>query len=116
MKTEHQVLVLAFVVGLSFWLIDSILCFFYFQDQSFLDQLILNITPHHLTARLLVILLAVVFAVVGIRYARQRTSAEQDLRDSEDHFRAFTDSALDGVCLSTLTAQLHITVLLFSAF
>ena len=48
MKIEHRALLLGLIAAASFWVLDAALSFLFFHEETFLDLLILKVSPHHL--------------------------------------------------------------------
>ncbi|NIA06720.1 MAG: PAS domain S-box protein [Actinobacteria bacterium] len=102
MKTERKALLLAFIAGLCFWVLDATLSLFFLPGESFLDTLIFNVSHYHLIIRLLAVLVAVTFALIGSRHAAQRRRSEQALRDSESKFARTFHASPNLMAITTL--------------
>ena len=92
-RIRNRALLLGLICAVCFWLLDSVFCFFFFYDEPFLDLLILNITPHHLSIRLLALLLCIVFALIGTRHDAQRRQAEEALKTERDFAEGLIQTA-----------------------
>lgn len=77
---EENVVMAAILVGLVAWILDAAVDSRFFSHDSFLDSLILDITPHEFYFRLFIFLTIVVFAVVMVRTLARRKHAEDELR------------------------------------
>lgn len=51
MKTGYKALLLAVIAAACFWVLVSLLCFFVFYDEPFLDLLIFKVSSHHFFTR-----------------------------------------------------------------
>lgn len=79
-RYEDKYVIIAFFAGLVAWVLDAAVDSRFFSHGSFLDSLILDITPHELYFRLFIFLTIVVFAVVTARMLARREHAEDELR------------------------------------
>jgi len=95
-KTKRKALLLALMAGVSFWVLDAVLSFFFFQGGPFLDALILNVSFYHIFVRLTAILVAVTFALVGSSQAVKRRQSEHSLQESEEKYRSLFANMLEG--------------------
>lgn len=80
LRFEDKYVIAAIFVGLGAWVLDAAIDALLFSPNSFLDSLILEITPHELYFRLFIFLIILVFAVVTSRIVSQRKHAEDELR------------------------------------
>jgi signal transduction histidine kinase len=79
---EDKVVMIAIIVGLVAWFLDAAIDSLIFSNKSFLDALILEITPHELYFRLSIVLTLFIFAVVTSRTLARREHAEDELRNA----------------------------------
>ena len=107
MKIEHRALLLGLIAAASFWVLDAALSFLFFHEETFLDLLILKVSPHHLFTRLLVIALAVIFAMIATRHAARRRQAEKSRQSLLQQWTATFDAINDTVCV--LDSALRVT-------
>ena len=75
MKTEHKVLVSAFLLGILVAVIDALLDFLLFYEGTFLEQLIFNIPRHELYHRSVVVICFISFGLIVGRVLNQRGQA-----------------------------------------
>ncbi|MCK4280365.1 MAG: hypothetical protein KAW94_07285, partial [Candidatus Thorarchaeota archaeon] len=75
MKTEHKVLVSAFLMGILVAVIDALLDFLFFYEGTFLELLIFNIPPHEFYTRSVVVICFTSFGFVVGRVLNQREQA-----------------------------------------
>jgi len=79
---ENKVVIVAVIAGLGAWVLDAALDSLLFSHDSFLDSLILEITPHELYFRLYIVLTILTFAVFSARTLSHRMHAEEKLRSA----------------------------------
>jgi signal transduction histidine kinase/CheY-like chemotaxis protein len=77
---EDNVVMVAIIVGLVAWFLVAAIDSLIFSAKSFLDTLILEITPLELYFRLSIVLTLFIFAVVTSRTLARREHAEDELR------------------------------------
>ena len=77
---EDNVVMVAIIVGLVAWFLVAAIDSLLFSTKSFLDTLILEITPHELYFRLSIVLTLFIFAIVTSRTLARREHAEDELR------------------------------------
>jgi PAS domain S-box-containing protein len=75
MKTEHKVLVSAFLMGILIAVIDALLDSLFFYEGTFLELLIFNIPPHEFYIRSVVVICFISFGFVVGRVLNQREQA-----------------------------------------
>lgn len=79
-RCEDNYVIAALFAGLCAWVMDAAIDSQFFFRDSFLDSLILEITPHDLYFRLFIFLTILIFAVVTARTLSRRKHAEDELR------------------------------------
>jgi signal transduction histidine kinase len=85
MKTESKVLVLAVALGLCVGFVDALLDYLFFYDLPFLDLLILDVPPHEIYFRSLILVSMIsIGAIVGKLLAKCRR-VEHELREAREH-------------------------------
>jgi PAS domain S-box-containing protein len=75
MKTEHKVLVSAFLIGILVAVIVALLDFLFFYEGTFLELLIFNIPPHEFYIRSVVVICFISFGFVVGRVLNHREQA-----------------------------------------
>jgi PAS domain S-box-containing protein len=116
-RIEHiYVLGISVLFGCLFWVIDGIIEFLYFRDnlhflivegpQTFLDSIILKVSPHGRFVRFSFVIASVLGGSLVSLFISKRKKVEKELRESEEQFRYLADASMeaifftkDGICL-----------------
>jgi signal transduction histidine kinase/CheY-like chemotaxis protein len=106
--SEHKMVFLSVVVGIGAWIMDAALDSLVFNNDGFLDALILDVTPHELYFRLFVMFVVILFGVVTSRTLAHRKAAEDELRKALtgiEEEKAKTDAIIaaipDGISIQS---------------
>jgi PAS domain S-box-containing protein len=108
-RYEDRYVIIAIFVGLGAWVLDAAIDSRFSPHGSFLDSLILEITPHELYFRLFIFLTMLIFAVVTTRTLSRRKHAEDELRkalttieDEKAKSEAVIAAIPDGISIQDL--------------
>jgi signal transduction histidine kinase len=80
LRFEDKYVIAAIFAGLGAWILDAAIDSRFFSRDTFLDSLILKITPHELYFRIFIVLIISIFAVVTARMLARRKHADDELR------------------------------------
>ncbi len=80
LRYEHKIVLSSILTGIAIWTLDALVDSGIFSRKSFLDSLILHVSPHELYFRLLMVLTIVVFSIAISGVLARRRIAEEDLR------------------------------------
>jgi signal transduction histidine kinase/ActR/RegA family two-component response regulator len=97
---EEHIVMVAIFVGIGAWFMDAVIDSLVFSHKTFLDSLVLEITPHEFYFRLFIVLTLFTFALVLSRTLARRKFAEEELRKAlnrlEDE-KAKTDAVIAAI-------------------
>ncbi|MBS1243443.1 MAG: cph1, partial [Nitrospirae bacterium] len=79
-RYEEKVVLVSILVGMGAWVLDALIDSLVFSQATFLDTLILEITPHELYFRLFLLLVIFLFGVMTSRTLTRRKFVEEELR------------------------------------
>ncbi len=99
MKTEHKILTISLFIGLSVWIIDTVLDVLFFYKGTFLDLLILKIPQHELYIRCVILGFFFMFGLLMSRVISKRRKIEESLRTTEKRLSGFIKAATEGIML-----------------
>jgi len=91
-RKADKVLWIGLAAGVSFWFIDSVVDFIFFDDETISSE-VFSPGPEEVWLRLVILSLFIAFGV----YARAAVSKEAALREAEEHARAATEAAMEKV-------------------
>ena len=97
-KDQYKVIILAFIAGATFWLIDTIIGFFAFYEMPFLDLLIFNIPSHEIYVRIIETALFVLFSLLIARYITRS-------KEIENRYRQLFTNINDAIFVTPVTKQ-----------
>ena len=80
MRAEDKVVVASLILGLTAWVVDSVLTYFFIHPQPFWDLLIADVPRHDLYARSLVLVCFLVFGILVCRVLAQQKQALEEIR------------------------------------
>ena len=80
MRAEDKVVVASLILGLTAWVVDSVLTYFLIHSQPFWDLLIADVPRHDLYARSLVLVCFLVFGILVCRVLAQQKQALEEIR------------------------------------
>lgn len=113
--TTGYVISIALIFGLLFWIIDSVIDYYRFQEQlrflifkgpeHILDSLILNVSSIDLFQRIIFIVTCLVGGLLVARLLRKHLEAAQALQTSEARFRRLHESMRDAFVQFDLTGR-----------
>ena len=109
MKTERKLLLLAFMCGLTFWVIDARLDYALLPNNTFLGSLTYQAPAHKLNIRLVVMVLFLAFGQTAARLWAQRVAVEEQVKKERDCADRYLNTA--GVLLASLDTEGRITVI-----
>ena len=92
MKTQHKVLVLAFILGVLVWLIDAALHTLIFQRGTFLDMVLTRVSASSVIFRSILLILFVVFGVVISRMILKHQRVEEELQGVNRALKVISES------------------------
>jgi len=99
-RYEEKVVLVSILVGMGAWVLDALIDSLVFSQATFLDTLILEITPHELYFRLFLLLVIFLFGVMTSRTLTRRKFVEEELRKAlarlEDE-KAKTDAVVAAI-------------------
>ena len=79
---EEHVVMVSIIVGIGAWFLDAAIDSLVFSHNSFLDSLVLEITPHEFYFRLFIVLILFVFSMAFSKTLARRQLAEEELRNA----------------------------------
>lgn len=99
MNLKTKIIGLSFAMGLLFWIIESQIEFYKYHRGTFGDNLIFDLSPLDVVARLWVVLVFIVLGIAITRYIDKRKEAER--KEAQAHFQLthVFNSTDDGLCL-----------------
>ena len=80
MRPQDKVVVASLILGLTAWVVDSVLTYFFIHPQPFWDLLITDVPRHDLYARSLVLVCFLVFGILVCRILAQQKQALEEIR------------------------------------
>ncbi len=89
MKRQTKIIIISFLFGLSFWVIDSVTDSLFYYRDTFSGLLILRVPPHEVYIRLVIVSLFLLFGFVISRIMKERELADEKSRKSELKFHNF---------------------------
>jgi len=102
-----KIIGIACVFGILFWVVDSMYHFFGFSEHlrrmivekpnNILEPMIINIPPHQLFVRLVFLVFCLIVGVVVALFIARQKKVEQELKESEEHYRILTERANDAI-------------------
>ncbi len=97
-KNTSYIISATLLFGVFFWFIDSVVgSLIFYNENSFLELLALDIPPYVLYVRTAFILACLAGGVVAADFLRKQHESEEALAESEDRFRTIFDSVNDAV-------------------
>lgn len=97
MKVRHRVIALFISVGILIWFLDAVLDYLIFVHGNFWNLLILNLTPHELFMRILILVIFIICGIVLAAIFNRLRENEEALKASEEKFRMLSDQSLLGL-------------------
>ena len=107
---------ISILFGCLFWVIDGFIEFFYFRDnlhflivegpQTYLESIILKVSPHGLFVRFSFIVASILGGSLVSLFISKRKKMEKALRDSEDRFRTIFTKIIDVYYRADLNGDL----------
>ncbi|MDP2167497.1 MAG: PAS domain S-box protein [Thermodesulfovibrionales bacterium] len=97
MKTEQKVIAGSIIFGLLNWVMDSVLDYFFFYEESFLNLLILDVPANEMFLRSASILWFFMFGVFISMVISKRKRAEESLAEGMEILQTITDTARDAI-------------------
>ncbi len=104
-----KIIIIALIIGLTFWVIDSIIHYFEFSNHlrlmivenpgNFFDSLILNVYPYQLFVRLAFLICSLIVGFIVIIFITRQRVIEKDLIESEEQYRNVTERANDAISI-----------------
>jgi PAS domain S-box-containing protein len=88
-------LYLSFLLSVFIWIIDAGFDTFFFHEDTFLNQLILNVSAHEIYTRILSIVIILASVLISIRIIKRMTLVEEKLRESERNYQTVADYTFD---------------------
>ena len=80
MKTAHKVLLISIFLGIFLGFIDTIFDYFvFYKDQSFLKLLVVEVPPHEVYIRFLILVCFVVFGIICAKIISKQKKTEEAL-------------------------------------
>ena len=107
MKTENIIILASIILGLILAIADSILDFFLFHENLFLDLLLFDVPIFELYRRTFILAVFVMFGIVVSRIMTKREKAEIALHESERNYRDLFENANDAIFI--LDSELNYT-------
>lgn len=92
MRPQYKILGASLLFGLIFWGIDALVDYFTFFPGSFWELLIVDVPPHELYIRSLILALFVIFGIIVSGIVTKEKKVERQLRESEEKLRLMADS------------------------
>ncbi|MCK4323218.1 MAG: hypothetical protein KAW89_01710 [Armatimonadetes bacterium] len=80
MRAEDKVVVASLILGLTVWVVDSALTYFFIHTTPFWDLLIVDVPRHDLYARSLVLVCFLIFGILVCRTLAQQKQALEEIR------------------------------------
>ena len=105
-KTGCKIIIVSILFGIVFWIIDAFLDYFFFYEGTFWEILISDVDLHELYIRLVAFVLFVLFGLVFISVIKKRRSAEENLKKSEEHFKALFERVPVGLYRTTPNGEI----------
>jgi PAS domain S-box-containing protein len=123
-KVTFKIIMLSFIFGWFYWIIDSIHSYMYFVEKfrfmlfqapmSLLDSFIFKIPTHDLMARIFFMVSCLLVGILTaklvkaltksrldlLKNIKERDKVQQDLIDSENRLRTFFDAAFEGTAIT----------------
>jgi signal transduction histidine kinase/ActR/RegA family two-component response regulator len=99
-RYEEKVVLVSMLVGVCAWVLDAAIDSLAFSHDTFLDSLILEITPHELYFRLFILLVIFLFGIVTSGTLARRKFAEEELRKTLNQLgdeKAKTDAVIAAI-------------------
>jgi signal transduction histidine kinase/CheY-like chemotaxis protein len=99
-RYEEKVVLVSVLVGVGAWVLDAAIDSLAFSHDTFLDSLILEITPHELYFRLFILLVIFLFGIVMSGTLARRKFAEEELRKTLNQLgdeKAKTDAVIAAI-------------------
>jgi PAS domain S-box-containing protein len=100
---------LAIAFGLVFWVLDSLITFYYFRNHlrymilvrpdTLLDAVILKASAHTLFVRVSFLVMCVIGGALTANYMNRKAEAEASLRQSEEQYRQLVEQSGDAIYL-----------------
>ncbi len=91
MKTGHKVFAVSIFFGLMVWIIDAVLDYFIFYEETFLDLLILKIPQHELYIRSVILGFFLIFGLLMFRVISKHRKVAGELHQYELIVSSSTD-------------------------
>ena len=108
-KTTGLVLTTAILLGIIFWVVDSVLNFYFFSEhlrfmvfqrpETLLESAVTNISFYTLFVRISFLVACAIGGVLTAIFIYRRKKAEEALQKSEEKFRKIFESSNDAMML-----------------
>lgn len=105
-KRFIKIILLSFLFGIAFWIIDSFLHYYYFNSSlkvmifkpvgNILDSLILNVKPDVLFARVMFLIASVVGGLITAKYIDMKITVQETINESEKRYSELFKGIRDG--------------------
>ncbi len=105
MKVTHVIIVLSIIAGLTVWLLDAILDFFFFYKRSFLDLMIFDVPMHEIYVRTGALGIFILFGIIISKLYASRVLAEEDLRNYSENLELIVEKSTKELRESELFLQ-----------
>ncbi|PKK83087.1 MAG: hypothetical protein CVT49_10260 [candidate division Zixibacteria bacterium HGW-Zixibacteria-1] len=99
MRAESKIFVISILLGVVYWVTDTIIDHLIYYQESFWDLLILGLSAQEIYFRAFVLVVITIFGLIASRILRKRRLIETALRESEIRFRRTADYINDGLTI-----------------
>jgi PAS domain S-box-containing protein len=106
MKSEHKVIGLSLILGLSIWIIDAVLDYYLFYEGTFWGLLISDVPKHEVYIRLVVVASFLIFGLLISRVLTMRKRVEEELQNTEKRYRNLFEETSDALYMTALDGKI----------
>ena len=108
-KIENHVLLIAFIFGVAVWIVDAVLDYLIFYENTFWNLLILDVPDHEIYIRLVILTSFMIFGSIITKILKNQRKIQEDLYESEAHLSRIEKELGDKYIFFSRTVEGQLT-------